>query len=546
MVGKGENMTSESKGIFVRESSGLVRVATSASVFMFNIFWTAFGFVLCYVFLWAPNISPGANLGLGLAFCAILVIPITGVYALFAAIMPRSGGDYHYVSRSLHPSLGFMVSWSWSVWLAFWACWGAFAFTSYGLGPILGTWGAITRNQGLVDWGLKLGALGETTSGTFIIGAIVLVLFALLAIAGTRLYFNLQKIAFAILLIGLVTIFALIAVNSPADFAAKFNAAFNWQSGSSDTYNQIITDTQNAGVDVNPPFAFRPFLLLVPLGFTYMPYCIGSTFMAGEIKDVKKAQIYGGPIATVFLGLFSMILGLLYVLTIGTDFYYGIGAAWWGNIEYNIRVLPYFPTLIGVLTSNPIIFLVISIGYLVWGVWFVPQNIMLISRNMLAWSFDRIAPEKLSEVNEQTHTPIFNIIIVLIAAEIFLVIFHTTAWITMVSSIFALCLIILLVGISAIIFPYRRKKMYEESVVAEDQLFGIPILVLAGIWTVAVTLLCTYFYLTEDNLFANAPESLWMIVVIFLSGLILYFVAWWYRRSEGIDIELAFQEIAPE
>lgn len=544
-------MTEEKKrGIFVRESTGLVRAATPASAFMFNLFWTRFGFVLCYVFLWAPIVAPGANLGQGLAFSTLLMIPITLVYALFAAIMPQSGGDYHYVSRSLHPALGFMVSWGWSIWLAFWACWGAFAFTSYGLGPIIGTWGAITENQGLVDLGVKLGALGETTTWTYIIGAIILVIFALLAIAGTRWYLNLQKIAFIILLIGLVTTIGLLATNSQEDFQMRFNMAFYWQAGPAYTYTPLIELMRQAGLEVNPAFSWKSFFLLVPLGFTFIPYCIGSTFIAGEIKDIKKAQLYGGPIATVFVGLISMILALLYVSTLGTEFYYAIGHAWhfqrgYGFIGYRIKVLPYFPTLVGVLTDNSFVFLIISAWFIVWGVWFVPQNIMLVSRNMLAWSFDRIAPEKLSRVNERTRTPIFNVILVLIVAELFLIVFHKTSWITMVSSVFALCLIILLVGISAIVFPYRRKKMFKESVLAQNKIAG-PILMLTGIWTVAVTILCSYYYLTVDELAANSKESLLMIAVIFISGLFLYFAARKYRRRQGIDIDLAFREIAPE
>ncbi len=83
-------MEKKEEKLFVRKASGLVRVATSPRVFMFNIFWTAFGFVLTYVFFWGAIASPGADLSLGALLATIFVLPQVTLYALFAVIMPRS------------------------------------------------------------------------------------------------------------------------------------------------------------------------------------------------------------------------------------------------------------------------------------------------------------------------------------------------------------------------------------------------------------------------------------------------------------------------
>jgi len=529
-----------SEPTFARKASGLVRVATPSSIFAFNIFWTAFGFVLTYVFLWAPITSPGADMGLGALVTAVFVLPQVLTYALFSIIMPRSGGDYNYVSRGLHPSLGFMVSWSWVIWLSFWAAWGSFALTWYGLAPIVTTWGAIVGDKTLVDLGIALG----TTEWSATIAAIALILFTVLVMLGTKLYFTLQKIAFALTLIGIVVILIVMGATSPSTFAGNLNTVLSPLTGSPDTYGMVIDQARQAGGDLNPSFTMMSLLLLIPLFYTYMPYCMGSTFMAGEIKDVKKSQIYGGPIATIFLGIFSALLAWTYASALGGEFYRAIGYLWW-NAANPLPMQPYLPAFVGIMNPNPLVYLIVSLSYLTWGVWFVPQNIMLNSRTMLAWGFDRIVPAKFAEVSEKYHVPVFNIVVVFVIAAIFLVIYATTPWVTMVSSIFALSIIAAFVGLAAIAFPYRRKRLFEASPV-KWSIGGIPVLSILGLLSLLACLFLGYFYLTQDVLLANSIYSLYMIVGIFISGFLIFFVARAYRKRQGIDVDLAYQEMIPE
>jgi hypothetical protein len=52
-----------------------------------------------------------------------------------------------------------------------------------------------------------------------------------------------------------------------------------------------------------------------------------------------------------------------------------------------------------------------TIGMAVW----LPQTIMLVSRNMFAWSFDRVVPERLSYVDRRSRSPIVAIGVMLVA-----------------------------------------------------------------------------------------------------------------------------------
>jgi amino acid transporter len=197
------------------------------------------------------------------------------------------------------------------------------------------------------------------------------------------------------------------------------------------------------------------------------------------------------------------------------------------------------------MNPNPIIYLIASIAYIIWGVWFVPQNIMLNSRTMLAWGFDRIVPKKFAQVDEKRHVPIFNILIIFVVSLVFLVLLATSPWLTLVSSIFALSIIAAFVGLAAIVFPYRRKRLFEASSV-KWSVGSIPVLSILGVLTVLACVFLGYFYLTQDVLLANSPYSLGMILGIFASGFIAFWIARAYRKHQGIDVDLAYREIIPE
>src|SRR5439155_14943240 len=69
---------------------------------------------------------PHANMLASFAIATPLVLCFGLVYLYFTQLMPRSGGDYVWVSRTLHPSLGFLVNFS----LTFvFLTWVAFNFT---------------------------------------------------------------------------------------------------------------------------------------------------------------------------------------------------------------------------------------------------------------------------------------------------------------------------------------------------------------------------------------------------------------------------------
>ena len=60
--------------IFTRKASGLVRVMSPYSAFIYNIL--TMGIIFPWVFLVSPTAFPGGNIPLGILICTIIEIPI--------------------------------------------------------------------------------------------------------------------------------------------------------------------------------------------------------------------------------------------------------------------------------------------------------------------------------------------------------------------------------------------------------------------------------------------------------------------------------------
>src|SRR2546425_10590584 len=104
--------------LFVRQSSGLVRNVSVPTPLFFNVaafvgvgltlypIFYSLGFVPVWKFGGISE-SAWAAIVAGI-FCTILAL----IFASLTSVMPRSGGDYVFTSRIVHPFLGWMESWT--------------------------------------------------------------------------------------------------------------------------------------------------------------------------------------------------------------------------------------------------------------------------------------------------------------------------------------------------------------------------------------------------------------------------------------------------
>ena len=179
-------------------------------------------------------------------------------------------------------------------------------------------------------------------------------------------------------------------------------------------------------------------------------------------------------------------------------------------------------------------------------------NTFMPIRTLFAWSFDRLLPERLSEVNERTHSPVWAILTEMVIITLMLIwsIARTdfATWLGL--GVLAGVVTVVIVGVAAMVFPSRRRDLYQASP-ANLNFLGIPVLYIVAPLSILVMVFLTWAAVAYPGLvMAGNTANLWwipafmgMIVVV---GLLVYYVAKFVRARQGIDVDLVYRELPPE
>ena len=183
----GAHPPASSRNLFVRNATGLVRELSAFDAFNLVFSAVLIPVGITEVMAFAPTFWPHANILLAFLLATPLVATTGLVYLYYTVIMPRSGGDYVWVSRTLSPFFGFFVNFS----LTFvFLTWIAFNFTY-----MLGTMGPAAAY--VAGW--HSSALTAPSNGEIMIIATVLTaLFTVLMILGVRAVARYMLVTFVI------------------------------------------------------------------------------------------------------------------------------------------------------------------------------------------------------------------------------------------------------------------------------------------------------------------------------------------------------------
>src|SRR5574341_1096437 len=349
--------------VFTRKASGLVRVMSPYSAFVYNIL--TMGIIFPWVFLVSPTAFPGGNVPLGILICTAIQIPIAFAAVWLSTALPRSGGDYVFQSRVLGGGWGYVIVMSgFVIWILVWTALSGWLVGVLGLAPLFLGLGHVWNNAGLISAGLW----ATTPTGLFVISLLNGLLSAVLLVSGFKNYVRFQNVIWIGTLLGFAATLLVLFTNSAATFASRLNEFASAVGEGPNFYENALAAAQAAGVDTAPAFSWLVTLLVAPVAWQSLQWATYSAQQNGEIKEARSFnnQVFIMVGALVATGLLLALLGLALQNAAGTEGQVVASYGYW-YIDATAKIADTIilaPSMLAVaLTTNPLLILLIGLGF---------------------------------------------------------------------------------------------------------------------------------------------------------------------------------------
>ncbi|MCU0313717.1 MAG: hypothetical protein MUC84_06605 [Solirubrobacteraceae bacterium] len=522
----------------VRRKSGLVRTAGTWDTFVFALCGISVGIMVQWGDFWGKGFYPGASVILAAVIAIAAASIVAWAYHFWGEIFPRSGGDYVFVSRGTFPGFGFAVN---VVYIFMIFATPALAITL--VQPLVASFSAalseILGAGFLADWATFF----NTNDGFAVIGFTALALSTLFAALGLRRLIGLMKvIVITGVLGGLITIIGLVFAD-PDAFAGKLQE----YSGLSEA--QVLGVAADNGF-AEASFSFEKTMQLSSWFATSLFFVSLLLYIGGEIKNAQRNVRFALTGAVWASGAMAILWLLAYSRAVPADLR--------GALSYNSFVAPdgatpqiaYPHELIRVVFGTDgfgaVLTVVSFLALLAWGIIWIPQVIALSQRAILAWSLDGLVPASLGRVSERFHSPLNALVVTFLGCGAWMLAyaydtdFRTIALTIPIYVAFAVSMAV------GTVFPYARRELFEQSVVARARILGVPLMsVFCGLGT-AIFVGWAVMVWNDPTASGTSRAPVWIAAIAAVAVLVYYVAFSAYKRSRGEDIGLRFKQIPVE
>ncbi|MBX8632625.1 MAG: APC family permease [Thermoplasmata archaeon YP2-bin.285] len=534
----GEKVPSDNQvKTFERTATGLVREISAFRTLVLDLMFTSPVFMFVFAIL-GIGIFVGADMVVSTLLALLIGFTTAGMYALLSIAYPRSGGDYIFISRILSPPLGFMVNFVFTIVnisvIGTEAVW----VSTMALGPMFSGLGAIMNSSSLASYA----SVFSQPVYIFIIGAVVMLVFTSVMFFGTGPTFKIKSVLFFVAVFSVIVYIAAIGLTSTSAMISNFN---HLSSTSYQQYSGIVTSNGlPEKFEVVPTLFGTIYAVLALAGFTI------SSYTGGEISNPKRSQFVGMFGAPIIYALLMMAVLAVSYSKFGYSFLTGISyAALTGNKLYTLPIpLPWMNFIAAYALDSAPLMIVLTVGLLCTLFAYMLTAIFASTRSLFAWTFDGIFPMKLAKVNEKYHVPAYSLAVIILISLVFI---YLTVY-TSISAFFTYVVLassfgLVVVAISAIVFPFRKKDAFNSAPrPVSSKIGGVPVISLIGVAGLITSLLVGYVAMLPAFIGVFTFEYVYFIIALFVIGIVIYFVSYGIRKRQGFPVDKLQKEIPPE
>jgi amino acid transporter len=531
---------------FARKASGLVRGLS---------FWDAFGVGFMNQGL-TPSMYVMISLGLGIYLGGNLILAtlisailcgfgFSLVWGILGGSMPRSGGEYIYNSRIIHPIIGIAESFGnafvWIMWIFVLAPW-----TVDGLVMLFQFWGY----QSIAD-------SIATPFGYFLFATLTSIIALLFVVFGMKVFATVQKVIMVLAIAGCVVILLTFTVTNHTEYVQAWNNTAA-QFGSLN-YDDFLVTARTAIEESGKVLPstwnwFDTFGVMVAGSWLFAySYCI--TFIAGEVKRPDKTIILANLSAILVPAFFMGWLAIVLYNSVGFEFL--SAASWVDNMGEGLEgyTVPWSTNFVGLavmITQNKFLVFMMTLSWILFNLWWVALSYLAFPRILFAWGMDRMGPKWFADIDYRWASPVKNHILCFILGEIGILIY--AFWTDPMGGLSVTGMEIVSVfgvtAIAALIFPFskRARQIWDSSPYKKWNVLGIPVVSLAAIVNLIYLgiLFYYFFFMSEMGEQELVVGSMILYGTIWVVGIIWYF--YWKSRNKqvGVDVSMTFGELPPD
>ena len=534
---------------FARKASGLVR-----GLSMWDAFAVGFMNQGLTPSIWVTiSLGLGVFLGGNLIIACIISTVLAGigfpiVWGVLGGSMPRSGGEYIYNSRIIHPVFGIAQSFGdaaiWLVWI-------------YVLAPLAVDPG-LTITFNYIGWS---GAATWVVSNQWIsfgIATLFNIVGFLFVVFGIKIFALTQKIVMFFGIGGCIVIGIVLTVSSRANFVEKWNTAAS-ASGSAGYQDFIHKVGVAAGQAMPTTWNWSAtFGVMVAMSWLFA-YAYSISFIAGEVKRPDKTIILSNLFAILVPFVFMMWIAIVLYKTVGYQF---LNASAWNDNNGGIQAVANMPhgtnfiDLAVYTIGTKALWAKIAAGYMglsyvAFTLWWLALSYLAFPRILFAWGMDRMGPKWFTDIHPRWASPVKNYILCFVIGEGLLFVYY--AWLTnqmqniivtgmQVTSVF------IPTAIAALLFPYmkRAKGVWDSSPYKTWRFLGLPVVVWGALVDLVYLFILLYYFIFNEAAKQFTGPSVFVFVGVWVLGVIWYF--FWKQRSKrvGVDVSMTYGELPPE